>query len=241
MFKVPLNRNLSFLIGLMISTHSFAQGSVENLKASADDIVTPYNPQGDYQTWGIKGKLLPWTFGNAGGLNGLLGFEIGFLKNNSIGIDGYFYADEDALDRNTVQNPNIPSLHYDGIDRAVFLNYRHYFNLKKIRENLGTSLYIGILTRYGRSDDTWDRGLSSDSIIYEGRTYYSGGPFTGFIYKFKKCNNLYLDINFQFLYNDKYVSSVYSNQLQLTSTHGQFKTYDMRVGINLYWCFYYKS
>ena len=81
-----------FLFIFLVSLNSYSQKDSSWYWALHDHRVgtTPFDKIADANSCALKGKILPLLLGNDGGFNALLGFEFGFLKNHSIGIDGYF-------------------------------------------------------------------------------------------------------------------------------------------------------
>ncbi len=165
--------------------------------------------------------------GNAGGLYCSLGFDYGFCKNHSIGIETTFYGDEGQHDHYSGANSpnNRPSDIYTGTKKAIYLNYRYYLNLKRVRENAGIAFYVGALARYGQGSYSWSIGYSSDGILSSKIEYYSCGALIGLFYKFKKKNRFGVDFNVGTLYDNKTVDNTYLRQP--LSTYGQFVTCDL--------------
>jgi hypothetical protein len=145
---------VSCLILLVASLSSYAQGDTSLLNR------TPYDPKGDFHTWSLKGKVLAYPFGNGGGISYLLGVEYGFLKNQSIGIDGFVYHEWDVEDQATdttgvgTQNGR----DWSSWERALMLNYRYYFNFRKLRQKYGLALYTLAFARYGWINRRYDPG-----------------------------------------------------------------------------------
>jgi hypothetical protein len=172
---------------------------------------------------GIKGKILPWFLGDMGGVNGLLGAEAGFWKRHSLGLDFYFHVMDNNADRD---KPNEPPPSYRSFDKAVLLNYRCYFL---------SNFYIGAFGCKGYRTSSRDRGMSDDSTLSEKRNYTGIGTLPGYKFRFKNFPKLGLDINVGGFYNMKDVSIVVANGLERQNTFAHFNTYDMRVGLNLFW------
>jgi hypothetical protein len=202
-------------------------------------ILTPFAPKSKYETIGIKARVLPWLLGNSGGFNFLLGVEFGFCKNHSIGVDAMHYGTQDHHDHYYGQNDprNRESDHYNGRDDALYFFYNYYYNLKNIREGLGVALYTGLNYRIGNASYTWDRGIAKDSILKSSRNYYSYGPQLGLIIKWGERKNFALNINIAGLYSTKSISEQSTNNLTLANNNYHLNSYDLKVGVNLYWWF----
>lgn len=204
---------------------------------------TPFNPKANYQTWGIRARVLPWLLGNADGLNVLLGGEIGFLKHHSIAIDGYYYGDQDHHDN--YNGPNDPqnkaSDHYNGSNRALFFAYNYHYSLQNLREQMGLEAYTGLCGRLGQISKAWDRGISKDSVLRSDGRYYSAGPQAGIILTFNEERHFAINFNIAALYTIKDLSQQSTHSLVLSDNTYHFNTYDLRIGLNLYWWFMYKK
>jgi hypothetical protein len=56
-----------------------------------DNCLTPFNKKSKFNNFAIIFKILPWiSFPSGSGINPSSGFEYGFAKNQSIGIDLYY-------------------------------------------------------------------------------------------------------------------------------------------------------
>ncbi|MGZ4034487.1 MAG: hypothetical protein ACXVP4_06445 [Bacteroidia bacterium] len=224
-----------FILLFFLSAHSFGQTSnsykVDSIKREIN--YTPYNHKGNYQTWAVKGKPLVWILGNGWGASGLLGAEHSFFKNHSIGIDGYF---EFHTDNNDLNNTN-----YHGFEKAVFINYRYYLPFKNLREHKGIFLYTGFFVRHGQLTDTYDKGYygGDDSLLVSiVKNYNSLGLLTGVLTNFTGDGGKFgVDFNIGWFINDKNYIKEFSDQPKATMKF-EHTTYDMRIGLNLYWWFY---
>jgi len=97
--------------------------------------ATPYDPQGNFRNWSIKGKALPFVLGDESGISALLGVEYGFARNQSIGVDGFIESISKS-DDNEVDTAGVShdvATYYRSREKALFLNYRYYFNFRKLR------------------------------------------------------------------------------------------------------------
>jgi hypothetical protein len=122
--------------------------------------------------------------------------------------------------------------------KALFMSYNYYLNFPTWRQKYGLTLYTGLNYRNGYSSKHFDNGYSSDSLIYSTTKFYSYGPQIGAII----CNskkNLSLNVNIVGLLNTRVIHDLYSNKLDLSTNDYVAKTYDLRVGLNLYWWFKY--
>jgi hypothetical protein len=237
-------RILTFL--LFININLFAQTKIDNNNNSTHDTITlksPYNPKDNCHTWGIKGKILPmFAIGNGALLNTLIGFEYGFKKNQSIGLDAYYLGmvvrddDSKGIIGNSYRN-----------DISVFLNYRFYFPFEKIRDKFGLAFYTGLFARQGINRFTADGNLASnfntsnDSLVSSVRRHNSFGLLLGTLYKIKGTKRLCIDFNVGLFRMQTEMTNIdfFNRQTTSTTTISKFSTYNMRVGLNLYWYFFH--
>src|SRR5579864_510937 len=127
------------------------------VKMRAQDTSSPYNPRGNYQTWSVKGKVLPFLIGNGGGVSGFLGTEYGFLKNQSIGIDGYLLLQEGSDDNitDTAGVKHDVGNYFSSVEKAVLVDYRYYFDFRRWRQK-GLVFYTVAYVRLGHISRQWD-------------------------------------------------------------------------------------
>src|SRR4051812_27306487 len=89
--------------------------------------IIPFKPEANYETWAIKGKVLPWMGIQSGqlGVNSLIGFEYGFKRRNTIGVDFYFNRWKENEDRyDSTLHETVYKYAFRYRDKAVFINYR---------------------------------------------------------------------------------------------------------------------
>lgn len=203
---------------------------------------TPFDARAGYQTLGVRARVLPWFLSRAGGYNVLLGTEIGFLKNHSFEVDGYYYGDHDQRDYYTGNDPkNKATANYKGSNTAVFVAYNYHYKLRRLRERLGLDAYTGLCGRVGQISKTWDRGVSVDSVLQSHGRYYSVGPQAGAILTFNEERHFAINLNVAVLYTTKDLLQQSTHSMALNNETYRFNTYDLRVGINLYWWFMYNK
>lgn len=203
---------------------------------------TPFDPEAGYQTLGLRARVLPWFLGKSGGCNVLIGTEIGFLKNHSFEVDGYYYGDHDHRDSYTGNDPqNKITANYKGSNTAVFMAYNYHYQLRHLRERLGLDAYTGFCGRVGQMSKAWDRGLSIDSVLQSNERYYAAGLQAGVILTFNEERHFAINLNVATLYTVKHLSQQSTHSMALSNNAYHFSSCDLRVGLNLYWWFRYKK
>ena len=201
-----------------------------------DSIHRPYNAWGHYQTWGIKFKVLPFFgLGNSAGFNALLGFEYGFCKNHSIGIDVYFLAMEysnDMVNDTTGVQHDVGNDHYTR-DRALFINYRYYLPLQNPWHNPLCSYYIGCFGRYGRQTDIFDPLFKRNYVSSE-EVHYSAGILLGMLKRFQEYKHFGFDVNIGLFYKERDLTDITNRNGTLYTTVTRPDNIGFRIGLNLY-------
>lgn len=228
----------SFFFTLAVSAQQQALPVSDSLKKSV--LPSPYNPEGNYETWGLKGKVLPFAMGGGGGVNALIGAEYGFCKNQSIGIDAYLLTmgnHHDVFDPKLKEYVSTPAAGTN--DKALFLNYRYYFDNQKLREKKGLEFYTGSFLRFGYSIFVYEPGYVT-AIIAEHEMHYSGGVLVGLMKRMH--NRLCVDFNLGFYYKQKDITTVTAVGNQQVTSLDHASEWNMRVGLNLYlWNFRKKA
>jgi hypothetical protein len=232
---------LSCVLLFGIVSYAQAQQSFKPIKDSIkkEAALTPYDPIGNYETWAVKGKILPYAMGGGGGVNALLGLEFGFCKNQSLGIDAYLLTmgnHHDVFDPSKQEYVSTPAAGTN--DKALFLNYRYYFSNRNLREKRGLELYAGSFLRYGYTIFVYEPGYPSN-ILAEHEMHYSGGPLIGVLKRFH--NRLCVDLNLGAYYMEKDITTVTKPVNQEVTARNQVSEYGLRVGFNLYFWGYRKG
>jgi hypothetical protein len=123
---------------------------------------TPFDRYVPWNTCAVRGKVLPWLLGNDGGYNALLGFEFGFLRNQSLGVDGSYTisggSHDDVTDTAGVHHD--VGAHHAIRDKSLYLNYRYYFKARSEKD----FYFAGAFLRYGRKDYYQDQLYQADFI-----------------------------------------------------------------------------
>jgi hypothetical protein len=211
----------------------------QEVSSNSLDRMTPYDPKADYRTWSIKGKILPWPLGNGGGISGLLGVEYGFTKNQSIGIDGYAEYEENSDDmvQDTSGVTHAEGNEWHSWERAIFLNYRYYFSMQRLRRK-GITPYIVAFVRYGQIDVAF-------SPLYP-LTYYkrheldrSAGILIGSTYGLG--NRLGLDVNLGLFEKEKIIDTEFLTHGVTSETHWKPVELGLRLSVNLVYWFVFKK
>jgi hypothetical protein len=239
-------QKLTFLILLLILGHSLPGRSNclhPDIHIASDSLLkhpftTPFIPNGKYQSVDVKWGLIPLLLGNGVSVIGWGGVEYGFARNQSIGLDFFFNIGNDNRDQyDDTNNPNLPALNYQGLDRSLSLSYRYYLNFRKLREKSGISFYTGAFVRFGGENYLMERGYSSDSLVMQKSHYYSAGALFGFMGLFNKKDNIGYDVNVGVCYHTKEVTSEYEIQGQYYSNTNHFETTNIVPEVSIYWWF----
>jgi hypothetical protein len=205
---------------------------------ASSGFMTPFDPQGDRETWGIKGKAIPFPVGNGYVLTTLLGVEYGFWKRHSIGMDGSWAYIADQRDGVT----DTAGVYHDignesrSIERAIYLNYRYYVGLPNWRLQKGLALYISALVRYGRVSRRGDAAFPGRFITQE-ETDRSAGVVVGCYRAFSHIGRLGLDINLGAMYREQMIETVYPDHGGTKVTSEAPNGLVPRMGLNLYYWF----
>ena len=150
------------------------------------EVDTPFDPQSHHNTNCIKIKSLPYPNGNGYGINNSLGFEIGFFKNNSIGVDGFYNYAFDQDDNNPGVTDLNPTYLYE---KAIQINYKYYYSFQNIRKAKKIVFYNGLFSRI-------------EKLNREGTNYYQNtdkkalGVTIGMI---KKIKSTHLGLDYSIL------------------------------------------
>jgi hypothetical protein len=194
--------------------------------------LTPFNRKYDYQTWAIKARPIPYLLGNGLGATTLLGAELGFLKNNSIGLDGLFNGFHDIDDMPYEQDI------YDK-ELAVHLNLDHYFNFQKLREKAEIVIYIGATGRTGFTNHREERSRSGDSVLSTHKDYFCYGAEAGVLFG-PDSGPFSVNINIPVVYNMKTIYYTNSRHPEYNNIYNT-STVDWRFEINLCWWFKWRD
>lgn len=223
-------KSLAFYF-LFVYCGSFAQAD----SSKTNDKKTPFDPKGNYQTFAVRLRLLPWTIGDSKGYNALIGLQFSFFLNHSLSADvltNYKNNNADAYYRNDslirpVRNRNESTIEFH-------FAYNYHFNFESLRKNSGLSFYTGINYRIGSRQLVSDTALYiGDNTISSNRQYYSIGPQVGLLWNLGRSRIFTLNLNITPFYN---IANVTTTTLEVANSytyHDTFKTYDFRVGLNL--------
>ncbi|MCC6371969.1 MAG: hypothetical protein IT236_13275 [Bacteroidia bacterium] len=229
---------MAAIVMVLCATNAMAQ-KADSLSATSLRL-TPFNPQGNYHTFGIKTRLLPWVLGNNNGLNYLLGAELGFFKRHSASIDftaNYSNQNVEAYYRH--DSLILPKRSRSRAYTEWHVSYNYYFNAHNLRQK-GCLFYAGINFRKGHSRLQSDTSVFiNDYTILSERNYRSLGPHLGFLYVFGNTKHLALNVVATAFYNQKSVSVTESKNVKLQHYDYNFNTVDFKLGLSLYWWFRY--
>jgi len=206
----------------------------------AAQLETSYNPKADYHTWSVKGKVLPYPIlGNGAGISVLLGVEYGFAMNQSIGVDVFSDWSENSND-NVADTAGVQHAfgdYYAGFEKALFLNYRYYFNFRRLREKKGVAPYLLVFFRDGKIYQHFDPLYPVQSWISNRERQYSAGLMVGATMQSNLGpDRLDLDINLGIFDKLKEISQVYLENGVQTTVNSRPVGPGFRLSVNLvYW------
>jgi hypothetical protein len=197
--------------------------------------LTPYNPKGNFRTWSLKGKVLPFILGNGGGISGLFGIEYGITKNQSIGVDGFLEYQENSNDmaQDTSGVTHQIGDYWNSVERAVFLNYRYYFSFQRLRERKGIAPYTVVFLRYGKLDQYYDPLYPLTSYYQNHEWDYSAGILLGATFGFKRNKRLGLDVNTGVFEKEKVKDTEYLVHGVESEVHSRPTGLGFRLSVNL--------
>jgi len=177
---------------------------------------SPYNPRAAYQTWSLKGKILPWEIGNGGGIASFLGVEYGFLKHNSIGVDGFLHLMESSDDdvRDTAGLKHDVGNYWTGVERAILFDYRYYFDNIERRYS-GVAFYLLTYVRLGAISRHYDPLYRADYLDHW-ETHHSAGLSFGATIPIDKRYRWGIDINAGVFEKEKRIVETYLDKAAMT-------------------------
>lgn len=211
--------------------------------ALAAQFSTPYDPQGNFRNWSIKGKALPFVLGDEGGISALLGLEYGFARNQSIGIDGFLELISKS-DNNEVDTAGVThdvATYYRSREKALFLNYRYYFNFKKLRYDRGIIPYALVFLRYGTIYQHYIPLYPLTSFLNNNEKHYSAGAMAGSIFQLSHGGRLGVDVNMGVFLKRKDVAAVYMVNHRLSTINSSPFGPGFRLSANLLYWFYIRK
>jgi len=196
---------------------------------------TPYDLRSNYRTWSIKAKILPWLFGNADGVSFFLGFEYGITKNQSIGIDGFAYFEGASNDMvlDTAGNTHQFGDNWNSTEKAIFLDYRYYFDSQRLRRRYGIAPYLLAYVRDGKIDRSYDPLYPLSAYWQDHERHYSAGLQLGTSLKGSRFWNL--DVNCGLFVKEKVVSMEYLNRGVVSTIDSRPLELGFRLSVNLFW------
>lgn len=214
---------------LIISFQVYSQSSFDGLEE-----YTPFNPVDEFNTKSIKAKVLLFPIGNGFYCFNSLGFELGFLKNNSINIDGFYNFGRDTRDDETDKYgvKQTTGNKSKGYEKSVQFSYRYYYGFKKFRGNYRKAFYNGVFYRFGKEYKTKDENFKND-YINKNTNNNCYGIVIGMISRFKNSEHFGIDYHLYIGQQNNEVTTIYQNYetIVLKSTTGY---YNIGVSIN-YW------
>ncbi|MBS1606291.1 MAG: hypothetical protein JST42_26770 [Bacteroidetes bacterium] len=205
--------------------------------------ATPYDPHGNFRNWSVKGKALPFVLGDEGGISALLGVEYGFARNQSIGVDGFleFISKSDNNGVDTAGVTHDVATYYRSREKALFLNYRYYFNFKNLRYDRGIIPYVLVFLRYGVIYQHYLPLYPLTDFLTNNEKHYSAGIMAGSIFQLSHKGRLGVDVNMGIFLKRKDISSVYLvNHRQSTLSDSPLGP-GFRLSANMIYWFYIRK
>ena len=232
---------ITLIIFCFLVNNSFGQSNDVNHSTTAvKDFRTPYNPKGDYHTWGVKLTILPIPYSDQTMIVSALGIEYGITKNQTIGLDGHF--DYSFGVNSNILVDTLGGIHSTGqdfhtTDLAAILNYRYYFNMENARNNNGLYFYTGAFVKYGRVY-YYENQLYKSDYISKDENDYSEGILLGAILKISSVKNVGLDANVGLAHLETDVTTVYKDNGNIKTKLEKLASIIPRVGLYIHWWFY---
>ena len=234
-------RITTLIILCFLGNISFGQTTDDSnhVTKAIKDFRTPYNPKGDYHTWGIKATLLPIPSSDQTQVVSALGIEYGVTKNQSIGLDAHFDytfgSHSNVLD--TLGGFHSTGQDFHTTDLAAILNYRYYFNMEKSRNDNGLYFYAGAFLKYGRVY-YYENQLYQADYISKDENNYSEGILFGAILRISGVKNIGIDGNVGLAHLETDLTTVYKNNGNILTKVEKTPSIIPRVGLYFYWWFY---
>jgi hypothetical protein len=196
---------------------------------------TPYNPAADTRTFSIKGKALPWLLGNGGGISFYLGLEYAIAKNQSIGIDAYteFEQNSDDMVQDTSGTTHQIGDYWNSTEKAIFLEYRYYFNFQRLRKRYGIAPYLLAYVRDGKIDRAYDPLYPLMYYWQDHERHYSAGLQVGAI--IAEHMPWHVDVNIGLFEKEKEIHTEFLTHGVVTSTNWRPVEMGFRLSANYVW------
>lgn len=199
---------------------------------------TPFNPQAAKNSYGIKAKLLPYTIGNSFGTYSSLGAEIGFLKNQSVTVEGFYNyeqsSNDEVIDRlgNEFDSGNRAHMN----ETALQLGYRYYYGIQRWRANWRLAFYNGLFFRTEQTKLHFDKNYEDIPYINRTMNVRAFGLLTGMVQRFRNDDHFGIDYNVS-LGKSFTKSNTYNIEEGATfSTKNKHDSFYFNLGISInYW------
>src|SRR5262249_35762341 len=147
------------------------------------------------------------------------GVEYGFARNQSIGVDGFIEAISKS-DNNEVDTSGVShdvATYYRSREKAIFLNYRYYFNFKNLRYDRGIIPYALVFLRYGTIAQHYIPLYPLTSYLRNNEKHYSVGFMAGSLFNLSHTGRLGVDVNMGVFLKRKEISTVYLTNHRLST------------------------
>ena len=216
---------ITLLFNVLIFSQAFAQNNQGGLNKDSS------------HTWVIKGITLPYFLGNNAGIAFSLGGEYWFLKNQSIGIDGFINLAEGSREdiADTAGIVHDVGGYYHTTEKAIFLNYRYYFGSNPLRNNSDFALYVSTYFRYGHRATLKDE-LYPEDYITKIENSWSQGILIGSVSALDQSKRFYFDVNAGPFFKEKNINTTYREAGIIKSSNEKPSAIGVRIGI--YICYF---
>jgi hypothetical protein len=225
---------LVVVIYLLKTSLSFAQESDSQIKNDSVKSIslTPLSTNKRSNILAVKGTLLPYFIGNDAGIATSVGFEYIFLKHHSIGIDGFLHlalgSHDNIYDTAGVFH-DVGSSHHS-TEKAIFINYRYYFNYKKLREQKGVTVYFSPYFRYGNIE-RHDDPLFKVNYVFQKERSYAEGILLGVVGEIDETKRCKFDFNIGPFKKQKDITTEYLEDKIEKTRFEKKETIGCRIGV----------
>jgi len=187
-------------------------------------------------TFSIRVHILPYVFGNDGGISYAIGGEYGFHKVHAIGIDlAYtdYHSGEEMQDTTTGLSKPAPRQRW--VQRSILLSYRYYFSFRQGKNNSYRS-YLSAFTRLGNMDYHPEEGYKYQDATLRNRVKYDEQQYSfGLLYGILSPFNIgdfNVDFNTGPFWKWKFDQDVRLENGTNVLHHEQSNNFGWRLGLN---------
>jgi hypothetical protein len=219
----------------LFKTPSLLAQETDSLKVDSAAINISLAPTPASKTSNIvvlRGTILPYLIGNDMGIATSVGVEYIFLKHHSIGIDGFLHLTYGGQD-NLYDTAGVfykTGSHHHSSEKAIFINYRYYFNPKNLQALRGVTAYISPYFRYGYSEEHNDPQFNVNYILQKEHSS-SEGILLGLVGPIDKNKRCKFDVNAGPFKKRKDITTVYLEDHVEKTRSEHKKTVGLRIGV----------